>query len=73
MAIFDHPQNVRHPANFFTMRPFAYLAEPVLKTEPLDLHAGKPMDLRYGVALWDGEIDASQVETLYRKWVKLEP
>jgi hypothetical protein len=74
VALFDHPQNVRHPAYFFTMRPFAYLGATLhLKKEPLELHAAEPLDLRYGVALWDGEIDAAQVEALYRKWTKMEP
>ena len=74
VAIFDHPHNTR-PARFFTMtHPFSYLAATInLWKEPLDLKPGKTLDLRYGVALWDGETDRQAVEKLYRKWIQLQP
>jgi hypothetical protein len=36
------------------------------------LKAGEKLDLRYGVALWDGEVTAEQVEALYGKWRELQ-
>ena len=74
VAMFDHPQNTR-PARFFTMsQPFSYLAATInVWKEPLELKPGKTLDLRYGVALWDGETDRQAVEKLYRKWLQLEP
>lgn len=71
VALFDSPDNSRHPATMFTMpRPFAYLSATLnLKKEPLRAEAGKPLELRYGVALWDGEADADAVEATYRAWV----
>jgi hypothetical protein len=73
VAMFDHPKNA-HSAYFFTMRPFAYLAATInLCKEPLDLQQEIPLELRYGVAAWDGEIEPAQVEMLYRKWVSLQP
>jgi hypothetical protein len=75
VAIFDHPRNPRRSARFFTMRPpFAYLGATInLWKEPFDLSAGASLDLRYGVALWDGEIEPAQVEKVYQQWTKLEP
>jgi hypothetical protein len=73
IAIFDHPSNLRR-AHFFTMRPFAYLSATLnLWKEPMELAPGSDLDLRYGVALWDGEIRPDQVEKLYGQWKQLEP
>ena len=72
VAMFDHPKNAR-PAHFFTMRPFAYLSATInLWKEPVELKAGAPFDLRYGVALWDAEIDAAQVAEVYKAWCDAE-
>lgn len=73
VAIFDHPANLRHPARMFTMTtPFAYLASTLnLWKEPLTLKAGQQLDLTYGVALWDGQAEAAQIEPLYRRWTAL--
>jgi hypothetical protein len=72
-AMFDHPQNLRHPNKMFTMlMPFSYLSVTYnLWKEPYELKAGSPLDLRYGVAVWDGKVAANQVEATYRAWVKL--
>lgn len=72
-AIFDHPANLRHPPRMFTMMgPFAYLAATLnLWKEPHTLAAAQPLDLRYGVALWDGKIEAAAIEALYRRWLQL--
>ena len=73
VAIFDHPANLRHPARMFTMSPpFAYMAATLnLWKEPFTLQAAKPLELAYGVALWDGAIEPAQDESLCRRWVKL--
>jgi hypothetical protein len=72
VAIFDHPKNPRHPNKMFTMSPpFAYLSATLnLWKEPMDLKAGQDLDLRYGVAVWDGETPAEVVEALYAQWAK---
>ena len=73
VAMFDHPDNPRHPATWFTMaRPFAYLSATLrLHEEPLKLVSGKPLTLRYGVALWDGRPETAQIDELYRQWVAM--
>jgi hypothetical protein len=73
VALFDHAANLRHPARMFTMStPFACLAATLnLWKEPWILGEGKPLELSYGVALWDGRIDAKQIGVLYRRWLDL--
>lgn len=71
VAMFDSLDNPRHPAWWFTMStPFDYLSATLnLYREPMELNAGTPLRLRYGVVLWDGHIDAAGVEAMYRKWL----
>ena len=73
VAIFDPPANLRHPATMFTMsKPFAYLSATMNEwKEPVTVQADKPLNLCYGVALWDGEVDKATVEKLYQRWLKL--
>jgi hypothetical protein len=72
VAIFDHPKNPRHPNKIFTMSPpFAYLSATLnLWKQPMELKAGQDLDLRYGVAVWDGETPAEAIEALYARWAK---
>lgn len=69
MAIFDHPGNFRYPSQKFTMAvPFAYIATTLNWKEPFPLKAGEPLDLCYGVAVWDGAISPEQIEKTCRLW-----
>lgn len=70
VAMFDHPQNSR-PVTWFTMtKPFAYLSATMnLHKEPLKVTAGEPLVLKYGVALWDGQVQTEQIDKLYVRWV----
>ena len=73
VAMFDHPSNPRKALWFTMQTPFAYLSATVnLWKEPMALEAGKSARFTYGVALWDGEVDAARIEALCRKWVELE-
>ena len=69
VALFDHPDNLRHPARMFTMNaPFAYQSATLnLWKEPFLLK--KPLDLRYGVAVWDGQPGHDEIEKLYQHWL----
>ena len=77
-ALFDAPQNLRHPARMFTMgtpegKPFAYLSATLnLWKEPFELASDKPLELRYAVAVWDGRASADQIEQLYQRWLTLD-
>ncbi len=71
VAIFESPADPRFPSPIFTMlTPFAYQSATLnLWKEPLELKQGHPLDLRYGVALWDGQIEPAAVEAMYQQWV----
>lgn len=73
IAVFDHPENLRHPATIFTMpEHFAYLSATLnVWKEPLTIGAGQPLSLVYGVALWDGKASTEEIERTYQKWVVL--
>lgn len=71
-ALFDHPDNPRHPARIFTMTaPFAYLSATMnVWKEPLVIEPGRTLHLRYGAAACDGRLTAGQVEQLYQQWLR---
>jgi len=73
VALFDHTDNARHPATWFTMRdPFAYMSATLnLWKEPLTIKAGEPLDLCYGVAAWDGRVEPAKIEAMYQRWLKI--
>jgi len=70
VAMFDHPDNPRHPATWFTMtKSFAYLSATMnLHKEPLKVASDKPLVLRYAVALWDGQVETERINQLYKQW-----
>lgn len=72
VAMFDAAKNARHPATWFTMKkPFAYMAGTLaLYKETLELKEGDRLNLRYGVAVWDGEVSSERIEAVYREWIK---
>ncbi len=74
-AMFDHPDNPRHPATWFTMaKPFAYLSATLnLHKQPLKVTGNKPLRVRYGVAVWDGRVEAEEIAKVYRTWIDLSP
>ena len=74
VALFDDPANLSRPATMFTMsQPFAYLSATIDGWKhPITLTTGRPLELRYGVALWDGEVDGPTIERLYAKWLGLD-
>jgi hypothetical protein len=74
IAMFSHKDNVRHPTKWFTMtKHFAYLAATLnLWKEPMTLTADKPLDLCYGVVLWDGKIEKDAIQQAYDAWMKRE-
>lgn len=86
VAMFDHPTNARHPANWFTMlEPFSYLCATLglqheklalgrAASQPADQQAGAgPFRLTYGVAVWDGKVQPDEIERVYALWLKTTP
>jgi hypothetical protein len=70
VAMFDHPDNPRHPATWFMMaKPFAYLSATLgLHETPIEIAAGEPLILRYGVVLWDRAAESDEIDSLYQNW-----
>jgi hypothetical protein len=70
VAMFDHPCNPR-PATWFTMpRPFAYLAATLrLHETTLDVRPRSRLDLRYGVAVCDGNMGGARLDELRHVWL----
>ncbi len=73
VAMFSVPSNFRHPTYWFTMTaPFAYISATLnLYREPHVLKPGSPLDLTYGVAVFDGKQDNQEIERIYGKWLKI--
>jgi len=74
IAMFCHPENVRHPTYWFTMaKPFAYLSATMnLYKESLKIDSGQPLELRYAVAVWDGKVEDRQIDRLYSRWIEAD-
>ncbi len=72
VALFDHPENPRHPARMFTMTaPFAYLSATMnLQNEPLTIEPGETLRLRYAAVAADGRPAADAVEQIYERWLQ---
>lgn len=72
VAMFDAPENPRHPAAWFTMTdPFAYLSATLdLDVEKLTVTSDKPLKVCYGVAAWDGHVKKAEIERAYQAWLK---
>ncbi|MCP4613675.1 MAG: hypothetical protein GY845_33715 [Planctomycetes bacterium] len=71
VAMFGHPDNLRHPTYWFTMtNPFAYVSATLnLHRKPLKVLSGKPLALSYAVAVWDNQVKEKQIENAYQWWV----
>lgn len=69
VAMFDAPENPR-PATWFTMaEPFAYLSATLkLHKEPMTLKSDRPLEVCYGIAAWDGRIDAARIDETCQMW-----
>ncbi len=55
IAIFDHPQNARHPSPWFVAKDMPYYSPAVVFNEPLKLAAGESLTLRYRVLIYTGQ------------------
>ncbi|MHB8969168.1 MAG: DUF6807 family protein [Pirellulaceae bacterium] len=72
IAMFDAPSNPRHPATWFTMTAFTYLSATLdLAKEKMTISRDHPLQVKYGVAAWDGEVDKAEIERVYQVWLKL--
>lgn len=66
VAIFDHPDNPRHPALWQTRAQYPYLNPSLTCREAYVLPAGKTLRLRYGVLIAGGSLDAAALEQRWK-------
>jgi hypothetical protein len=69
-AMFGHADCPRYPVHWFTMTDgFAYLAATMnLWKDPLTMTAKEPLEVWYGLAVWDGQVDNARIEKLRKQW-----
>ncbi len=69
VAIFDYPDNPRHPTPFFVMNePFGYLSAAPTFQKPFRLEPGETLPLRYAVVGFLGRPELARVQALYERW-----
>ncbi len=70
VAMFDGPDNYR-PVTWFNMvNSFAYLSATMLYHEkPFKITQDNPVNLTYGVAVWDGVIKTEAISAAYQSWI----
>jgi hypothetical protein len=66
VAMFDHPNNPRHPSLWQSRAHYPYLNPSFTCKEDYTLPAGETLTLRYGVLVHDGSIDAEGVEQRWK-------
>jgi hypothetical protein len=81
VALFDYPTYNPRPATWFTMKdPFAFLGATFkLHKEPLKITnppavlptGGAALELRYGIAVWDGAVTPDRIRKMSYLWVEL--
>ena len=71
VAMFGRPEIKPFPVTWFTMTDgFAYLSATLnLWKKPFAIAADKPLELCYGVAVWDGRPDDEAIEKLFKQWL----
>jgi len=71
IALFDHPENPRHPNAFFVMnRPFGYLSAAPTFREPFSLARGERLRFRWGVLAFAGALRAELLDEKFENWVR---
>ncbi|MCL4545457.1 MAG: PmoA family protein [Chloroflexi bacterium] len=70
IAIFDHPENVRHPPPFFVLSPpaFGFLNPSPLFHDGLRLLDGEVLRLRYRALVHAGLGEREDLDTEFRSW-----
>ncbi len=74
LAVFDHPDNLRHPSPGFVIMdpkpPFGYFSPALLFHEPYTLPAGRSFSLRYRVLIHPGRVEKNLLEAEWRSFSK---
>jgi len=68
VAIFDHPENPRHPALWQTRSHYPYLNPSFTCREDYTLSPGKSLQLKYGVLIHDGKVSQEAIERAWKRF-----
>ncbi len=69
LAMFDAPENPRHPTPFFVMNDkFGYMSAAPSFHEGFTLKPGESLRFRWGVVAFAGEPDRAKLDALYTEW-----
>jgi len=72
IAMFDHPDNLRHPSPWFVIMnpkvPFGYFSPAVLFNKPYTLPAGQRLTLQYRILVHPGQVDKEQLQAEWKKF-----
>jgi hypothetical protein len=69
LAMFDAPENPRHPTPFFVMNDkFGYMSAAPSFHEGFSLKPGESLRFRWGVVALVGEPDRARLDAMYRQW-----
>jgi len=69
VAMFDAPENPRHPTPFFVMNDkFGYMSAAPTFHEGFSLKPGESLHFRWGVLAFLGEPDRVRLDALYQDW-----
>jgi len=70
IAIFDHPQNLRHPSPWYVAKPITYFSPAPLFHEPYTLKKGKTLRLKYRILIHGQEVDQAFLNTQWHEYAK---
>jgi hypothetical protein len=71
IALFDHPENVRHPSPWYGATGAGhYFNAAFLFHETMQLAEGEELRLRYRALIHDGVLDAPQLQAAYDKYLE---
>ncbi|MHC4240565.1 MAG: DUF6807 domain-containing protein [Planctomycetota bacterium] len=66
VAVFDHPDNPRHPSSWWLGASMPYFSPAVLFHKPYALPAGKTLTLRYRILVHSGHADRDMLESEWK-------
>jgi hypothetical protein len=72
IAVFDHPQNLRHPTPWYLIQEMPYFSPAVLYLSPYTLPAKQSFTLRYRMVFQPGAADGDDLEQQWKEFAKLK-
>ena len=71
-AMFDHPDNLRHPVSWYVAAGMPYFSPAVIFNEPYRLPAGKSFALKYRVIVFSDALDSGQLDSMWKEFTGID-